>query len=119
MRPEAVSHGGAEGVLLRRGFGTRIDEQRQFLRILAPGRDQAPAHQHEPPPSLEPGDDRQRLGRGDVIAWRKVRPVVVPEQAAHLIRRGAQCQTSAHRASLKNPIIDKRDFTKMSPFWLQ
>ena len=55
-------HGVAKGGFIEHGFAARIDEQRKRLRVLDPGRQQAPAHQRERALAVVRGARRESAG---------------------------------------------------------
>src|SRR5215203_4098498 len=61
-------HGVLERRLLVDRLSPCIDQQREALRILDPGRDQSPAHQGELAFAVGYPHDRHRLGRGHIVA---------------------------------------------------
>ena len=88
--------------LLERGLvvdrlGARVDQQREVLRVLDPGRDQPPAHQGELTLALGHPHDRHRLGRRDIVARRKIGLLAIAKQRPDRLRRAGDAVASAHR----------------------
>ena len=104
----AVAHGGLERGLLQNAFRAGVDEQRELLRVLDPGRDQAPAHQYRlavrqvgARRTRRAGERHQhRLRRRDAVAGRKLLQFRKAEKGGGLVRRGGQGKASAHGTRL-------------------
>ena len=95
----AIAHGGAERGFVQNPFGAGVDEKRELLRVLDPGRHQPPAHQREAAGAAHHAHHGDRLGRRDVVARREILAVEVAEQGFEFFRRGGQDETSAHGQS--------------------
>ncbi len=110
----AMADRAAKRRLLGDGLDTGVDHQRQIGRVLGPIGDKAPAHKKKSSPSLNGGDDGERLRRRDIVARRKVRMISIAKEAAHLIRRRSQRQSATHR---QNPLSRPRLMASLVKNW--
>ena len=98
-------HGGAVGRFVADGFAARVDQQREGLGILDPGRQQAPAHQREPAFAVDQAHDGDRLRRGDIVARREIGLLLVAKQRPQRFRIGDDRIAAAHFSAFPQYLI--------------
>src|SRR5690606_6429481 len=87
---------GAQRRVVEDAFEARIDQEREFLRVLHPGGNEAPAGEGEMPLALIETHQGDGLGGGDIVARREIRPFLVAKEPPQGLGRRGDYEASAH-----------------------